>query len=78
MPVMGEWGIFTRNGVRARNGGGGGGYNGSNGKFFKSLYIIGRKVLTPCCKRVFEAAKIAYADKTKESITSFKLALVTW
>ena len=26
-----------------------------------------------CCKRVFEAAKLAYASKTKESITSKKL-----
>ena len=26
-----------------------------------------------CCKRVFEAAKLAYANKTKESITSQKL-----
>ena len=28
-----------------------------------------------CCKRVFEAAKLAYANKTKESITSQKLWL---
>ena len=27
-----------------------------------------------CCKRVLEAAKITYANKTKESITSQKLA----
>ena len=26
-----------------------------------------------CCKRVLEAAKLAYANKTKESITSQKL-----
>ena len=26
-----------------------------------------------CCKKVFEAAKLAYANKTKESITSQKL-----
>ena len=26
-----------------------------------------------CCKRVLEAAKLAYANKTKESITSKKL-----
>ena len=30
------------------------------------------------CKRVLEAAKLAYANKTKESITSRKLALVTF
>ena len=29
------------------------------------------------CKRVLEAAKLAYANKAKESITSQKLALVT-
>ena len=29
------------------------------------------------CKRVLEAAKLAYANKTKESITSQKLGLVT-
>ena len=26
-----------------------------------------------CCKKVFEAAKFAYANKTKESIASQKL-----
>ena len=31
-----------------------------------------------CCKRVLEAAKLAYANKTKESITSQNLALQTW
>ena len=30
------------------------------------------------CKRVLEAAKLAYANKTKESITSQNLALQTW
>ena len=30
------------------------------------------------CKRVLEAAKIAYANKTKKSITSEKLTLVTF
>ena len=28
-----------------------------------------------CCKRVLEAAKLAYTNKTKESITSRNLAL---
>ena len=31
------------------------------------------KQATNCCKRVLEAAKLAYANKTKESITSQKL-----
>ena len=30
------------------------------------------------CKRVFEAAKLAYANKTKESVTSHNFALVTF
>ena len=30
-----------------------------------------------CCKRVLEAAKLACANETQESITSQKLALVT-
>ena len=33
-----------------------------------------KSIVAPCrCKRVFEAAKLAYANKTKESITSQKL-----
>ena len=31
-----------------------------------------------CYKKVLEAAKLAYANKTKESITSQKLALITF
>ena len=31
-----------------------------------------------CCKRVLEAAKLAYANKTKESITSKNLVLMTF
>ena len=31
------------------------------------------RLASNCCKRVFEAAKLAYASKTKESITSQKL-----
>ena len=31
-----------------------------------------------CCKKVLEAAKLAYANKTKESITSRKLGLMTF
>ena len=29
-----------------------------------------------CCKKVFEAAKLVYANKTKESITSKKIGLL--
>ena len=51
IPVMGGWKFFTRTGGSQewRWGGGGGGwwfYNG-DGKFLKSLYIVGRGVLTP-------------------------------
>ena len=36
-------------------------------------YKVKSRQASNCCKRVFEAAKLAYTDKTKESITSQKL-----
>ena len=39
----------------------------------KSESKVNFKQVSNCCKRVLEAAKLAYANKTKESITSQKL-----
>ena len=38
-----------------------------------SAFEVNFRQANNCCKRVLEAAKLAYADKTKQSITSQKL-----
>ena len=39
----------------------------------KSEFKVKFRQVSNCCKRVLEAAKLAYANKTKEAITSQKL-----
>ena len=63
MAIMGGWEIFTRNGEGARNEGVG--FIMGDGKILKSLYIVGRGVLTPlfyedllyCLFRLFQMLK---------------------
>ena len=40
---------------------------------FFHLLLLKFRQASNCCKRILEAAKLAYANKTKESITSQKL-----
>ena len=41
--------------------------------FVANVFILKFRQASNHCKRVLEAAKLAYANKTKESITSQKL-----